>query len=94
MKTVKAWEALKAFQEEGRKCRPVGYETFHSPLHYIEENSMVCEKWEFELEPPKPQVVEICVDGTNGAVSFKSAELELLLGKRWRCVCTEITGDE
>ena len=60
MKTVKAWEALKAFQEEGRKCRPfVGDQESAFPFcppgdwKNFGDGILI-----WELEPPKAQVVE------------------------------------
>lgn len=101
MKPVKAWETLRAWQEEGRKCRPadvpnVGENNFDVPM-----------KWtfwferEFEIEPPKPKIVEFTSLGAKAflndmtqcqAVIFDCEPnvAKDLNGKRWRVICTEI----
>lgn len=93
MKTVKAWEALKIFQENGTECIPVdwvvskGYKPPNEWPHW--ENRL------FYLEP-RPKVVEIILDYTREKW-FIDAELcddRKLQGKRWRCVCTEIVEGE
>lgn len=102
MKPVKAWEALRAWQEEGRKCRPIINNTttaFKAPSDWDAIRFVVGQ--EFELGPPVPQVVEFegKVECTNvnvfSIIYFECPEDagKKLVGKRWRVTCTEIVDD-
>lgn len=107
MKPVKAWEALKAWQEEGRKCRPEGYgESWNFCQPNAWPNFALASVF-FELEPPKPQVVEfeakavltsVCDEENNDSkqIIFEcdEATTEKLDGKRWRVTCAEIVDEE
>ena len=102
MKPVKAWEALKAWQEEGRMCRPASWNAYYEqPTHWTDWHKIK----EWELEPPKPQVVEfecrwvkdgefspICpiIEVPKGGVAPSVFLKSLLNGKHWRVTCTEI----
>lgn len=94
MKTVKAWEALKAWQETRQRCRPVGTicqtnPAFRNPAEWFNFTA-----YEFILEPPKPQVVELTMEGSCPSKDLlRHDDYKKLLGKRWRCVCTEIMED-
>lgn len=94
MKLVKAWEALKAWQEEGRRCRPVDPmipdQEFDEPKSWKAEIFLTDR--DFELEPPRPGVVEYSFDCRDNLVSFYLSNeiIKKLRGKHWRVVCTEI----
>lgn len=102
MKPVKAWEALKAWQEEGRKCRPVEYPIadFQSPDFWSSKRFLQDEP--FDLEPPKPETVEFEAEANQINYFYKTEKKgvvfetdgEKLHGKRWKVTCVEVVGKD
>jgi hypothetical protein len=86
MKTYKYWECWKAWQEEGRKCRPNNdnYEFDKPSVHYGHG--------EYILEPQKSDLFE-----WEGTITFYELEcalrhpqLKRFVGKKVRVIVEEI----
>lgn len=103
MKPVKAWKAIKIWQEEGRGCRPVHLKynkSFGDPMGWINrlgygiEFEVEKKRIQFEAEAYTNGHPEVDIELPGIVFNVADNIQNRLKGKRWRVTCEQIAEEE